>query len=153
MERRVVQRRFCRGWRAYFFGRRLFDQGMDEPVSPAWDRLDEPRVNGGVAECATEAVDCGVQSVLEIAKGTRRPQGLLQFFAGDDLSSGVNQQDERLESLTGKPNPRACLLQLARVREKFEVTEPDGRCGRARRFHLRTPCQEMRYVQRRPFVP
>ena len=64
----------------------------DEPVTNSGQGFDELGALGRVRERLPQFLDCGVHTELEINKRIFRPQHFSQFFAGNDLSSRLQQQ-------------------------------------------------------------
>ena len=55
--------------------------------------------------------------MLEVAKAGARPEFLLQFFAGNELTRDFQQDEQDLDGLTGELQPDTVLAQFLRVRE------------------------------------
>ena len=66
--------------------------GRNEPVAASWHRFDEPRRVGRVAERLAQAIDDGVQAVLEIDERAIWPEPLTQFLARDEIARSLQQQ-------------------------------------------------------------
>src|SRR5262245_48101306 len=75
------------------------DGRVDPPVSAPWNRLEEPRVLRVVPECPTQALDRGIQAVLEIDEGPVGPQLAHEFFAPHDFAGTFEQHSENLQRL------------------------------------------------------
>ena len=71
----------------------------DESIADARDGFDEAGLGGGVADGPAKFLDRGVEAVLEVDKGTVRPELSAQFVAGDDLAGADEQEEENLKGL------------------------------------------------------
>ncbi len=74
---------------------------VDPPVSPAGDGFNEPRLLRIVAKRRPQALDGGVETVLEVDKGALRPQPARQLFASNDLARPIEQNAQDLKGLRG----------------------------------------------------
>ena len=84
------------------------DAAPDEPITTTRHRLDEPRLVGIVAERSAQALDGGVQAVLEVDEGAVRPETMTQLVARDDFARALEHEPENLERLILKAHqPRA----------------------------------------------
>jgi hypothetical protein len=87
--------------------------GPDEAISPSRECLDEPRRVRRVAERVAQAVDDGVQAMVEIPGRAGRREPLSEFVARDEVARPLQQQRQDLEGLFLKIDPDARLPQLA----------------------------------------
>jgi len=94
------------------FGGNLFDRG-DEAVAAAGEGFNEARVVGGVAEDLADAVDGGVDAVVEVDEGAVGPEGAGDLVAGEDLAGALEEQKEKLEGLGVELEAEALAAQLA----------------------------------------
>ena len=63
---------------------------------------------GIVAERSAQALDGGVQAVLEVDKGAVRPETMTQLVARDDFTRALEHETKNLERLILKAHqPRA----------------------------------------------
>jgi len=71
------------------------------PVSPAGDGFNEPRPLRIVAKRRPEALDSGIETVLEVDKGALGPQPPRQLFASNDLARPIEQKAQDFKGLRG----------------------------------------------------
>ena len=76
-------------------------------------------------ERVAQAVDDGVQAVLEVDERAVWPEPLTQLLARDEIAGSLQQQREDVEGLSGKAEAHACLAQLTCVKIQLEHAEPD----------------------------
>lgn len=109
------------------FGRNSFGcdefDGGDEAVAAAGEGLDEARVAGGVAEDLADAVDGGVDAVVEVDEGAIGPEGAGDLVAGEDLAGVLEEQKEQLKGLGVELEAKALAAQLAGGSVGFEGSE------------------------------
>jgi len=117
---------------------------MDPSVSAARNRFEEPRVLRVVTEHCTQALDRGIQAVLEIDKGSVRPELASQFFAFNDLSRTFEQHSQDLQRLPVQRHAGVSTSQFphADVEEhRFPLNRRPlcnrGGCFRAHRYDKR----------------
>ena len=80
-----------------------------------------------VAQSIAQPADRGVQAVIKIDKGVRRPKLLLQFIADNDLTRSFDQSKQYLERLFLQPYPRTVATKFPRPQIHFERTKADRR--------------------------
>jgi hypothetical protein len=83
---------------------RRFRWGLDssnKAVAAARERLDPTRAVGGVVESVAEAIDGGVEAMLEIDKGVRGPKQGAELLASDKVTRVVQQHLKNLKGLRG----------------------------------------------------
>jgi hypothetical protein len=97
----------------------------DETVTVARDCLDKAWFLGIIAQCCSNLVDGEVDAAFEIDKGVVSPDVLVNFFAGDDLSSAFYEQEKNSELLPLELDHTAALAQLAIGGIEFEGAEAD----------------------------
>ena len=81
------------------------------------ERLDEPRIIGIIAERRAQPLDRGIQAVLEIDEGPRRPQALAQLVARHDIARTIEHHHENFERLILQPDADSSLS-AARARAR-----------------------------------
>jgi hypothetical protein len=111
-------------------GRRRFRLGFlfhdaDEAVTPAWQRLDVPRIVGGIAQRIAQPLNRCVDAVVELDDGVVGPQHLAQLFAGHQLARPVQQHDQDSERLLVEANLDPVLAQLGGLNVEFERAEAE----------------------------
>jgi hypothetical protein len=89
-----------------------FDGG-EEAVAAAGEGLEEAWVGSGVAEGFSDAVDGGVDAVLEVDEGAVRPELTGDFFAGEKLAGARKEEAENLEGLGVELDTDALAAELA----------------------------------------
>ncbi len=73
--------------------------GDEKAVAATRDSFDEARIFGGITQCAAQALDGGIQAVVEVHEGVRRPQLAAQLFPGDHLTGPFEKECQELERL------------------------------------------------------
>ena len=88
---------------------------MDPPVTASRNRLDELRVLRVVTKRCTQALDRGIQAVLEIDKSSVGPKLPKQLFALDHLARSFQQQSQNLQRLSSQRHARVPSSQFPRA--------------------------------------
>src|SRR6185503_17082517 len=98
----------------------------DEPIPTPRDRLDERRLVRIVAKRGAQALDRGVQAVLEVDERALGPETLTQLVTGDDLAGPLEHEPEDLERLLLQAHPRAAVSRnaVAAFLEAAQFTRP-----------------------------
>ncbi len=87
--------------------------GGDEAVAAAGEGFDEARVARLIAQGFADAVDGGVDAVVEVDEGAVGPEGAGYFIAGEDFVGSLEQHQQDLEGLDVELDADALLAQLA----------------------------------------
>ena len=116
--------------RSFRFGYAL--PGSDEPVPATWQRFDEPRVLGAVAQGVAELVDSCVEAFFELHSRIG-PDCAAQFLPRHDVAAAFQQQRKHPKWLLLKPDLRSAFAQLAGAQVELERPEPDECSGGSRR--------------------
>jgi hypothetical protein len=101
----------------------------DEPIATAWQRLDEDRRRGGIAERFADALDGGIEACLEVHEGVVGPELLLKSLTRDQIAALGDERDEQAEWLIGKNYSVIAARQFARAQVECELAESNGICG------------------------
>jgi len=102
-----------------------FGDRRDENVAGARDGFDVAWLVGGVAQRGAEAFDGGIEAAIEIDKGLRAPEAVLQLLPCDNRSLPLYQRFQNFERLALQLEPDAMFAEYARGTGslKFERTE------------------------------
>jgi hypothetical protein len=73
-------------WSLWRDGGGVLFHGKDKSIAEFGKSLDITRYGCGIIEDGAQLFNCGVKAVLEIDKGVRRPELLLELFTGNDLT-------------------------------------------------------------------
>src|SRR5256885_9744094 len=57
--------------------------GYEKAVAATRESFDEARIFCGITQCAAQALDSGLQAVVEVHEGGHRPQPTATYFLGD----------------------------------------------------------------------
>jgi hypothetical protein len=87
--------------------------------------VDEPRGLGVLGQGGAQALHRGVQAVLEVHEGARRPQPFPDLVPRHDVAGTLEQEPEDLERLVLQPHASRGRAQLACVGVEFVGYEPD----------------------------
>src|ERR1700676_5578754 len=79
--------------------------GSEETISPARHGFDEPGILRRISKGVPQAANGGVQAVIEIDEGIRRPEPLAQLLAGHDFAGLLQKLREYLERLLLQLDP------------------------------------------------
>src|SRR5512141_384901 len=97
----------------------------DEPISLPCQGFDEARTGGRVPQHIPNLVHRRVQAVIEIDKGTFRPQALADLGTGDQLPGLLQQHDENVEGLPLQRHTPSLFTQLTRLWICLEGSESE----------------------------
>jgi len=73
--------------------------GYEKAVAATRESFDEARIFCGITQCAAQALDGGIQAVVEVHESVRRPQLAAQLFPGDHLAGPFEKECQELERL------------------------------------------------------
>src|ERR1700722_2679182 len=73
--------------------------GSEETISPARHGFDEPGILRRITEGVPQSPNGGVQAVIEIDEGVRRPEPVAQLLAGHDFAGLLQKLCQYLERL------------------------------------------------------
>jgi hypothetical protein len=99
----------------------------DEPIPPAVQRFDEPRVAGVIPQRLAQLLHRRVQPMFEIHEGVARPELLLQFFPSHDLARMLEQHRQHFKRLAGQFERQSLFAQFLGMKVNFEDTKADCR--------------------------
>src|SRR5512147_587966 len=99
----------------------------DETVTPSWNRLNEARVVGRIADGATELRNGNVDGLVEVTKTSIGPDAGTQFLPGHDLPRVFQQHFQKLEWLLLNLDPDSSFAQFSGVRVNFVGPKPQDR--------------------------
>ena len=114
----------------------------NEAVAAPGNGLDEAGRLRGIAQRFAQAVDDGVQTVLEVDERAVRPEALAQLLARDQIPGPIQQLDQHFERLFLQADEHARLAQLARCRSSSKLLNRSGRRAGAGISAIATPCQD-----------
>src|SRR5262245_21027053 len=119
-------------------------RGVDPPVPASRNRLDEPRVLRVVTKRCTQALDRGIQAVLEIDKSSGGPKLPKQLVALNHLARSFQQQSQNLQRLPSQRHARVPSSQFPRAeveKNRFALNRRPlcnrDRCWHAHRYNKR----------------
>ena len=95
----------------------------DEPVASPRESLDKPWIFSTVVECVAQLLGRGVETVIEVDKGARRPQPFAQGLTRYDLSRVLQEHRQHLKWLLLQLQFEAIAAQLAGF--KVDVEGPE----------------------------
>ena len=93
--------------RRFFFG----DWGY-KTVSPAGEGFDKARLLRIVFQDLTDFADGAVDAVVSIEKDIFAPDSLGDFFAGDELTFLLNEDDENLQGKALELEDTSCMAEF-----------------------------------------
>ena len=73
--------------------------GTDKAITAAGNGLDEFGVIRRIGESIAQALDRIVQAILKVNEGAGGPQGLLDFFAGDEFARVRQENGKHVKRL------------------------------------------------------
>ena len=94
---------------------RTFVQTGHKAVTTTWDRLNEGRVFGRIAQSSAELADRDIHGMVEVSKTVFRPNTGLQFLAGDQVSRVFQQDLQYSEGLILEFDAAPGLTDLSRL--------------------------------------
>ena len=97
--------------------------GCDEAVSRAGDGLHKPRQVRTVTKNLANFTDGRVDPVFDIDEDFPLPKALGNLIPGNNLSVFADQEDEKFERLSLKPEPAAFAAELKFAGMKAEFAE------------------------------
>src|SRR5437016_8695099 len=71
--------------------------GSEKAVAAARESFDEARIFGGIAQGVAQALDGGIQAVIEVHESVRRPKLAAQLFPGDHLAGLLEKECQDLD--------------------------------------------------------
>ena len=84
--------------------------GANESVASPRNRLYKSGILGGVAEGLANFVHSGIQAVIVIDEGIRRPKPLAQFFPAHQFAGTIEQFEQNLQRLPLQARARLPFL-------------------------------------------
>src|ERR1700730_10032922 len=105
--------------------------GSDEAVAAPSEGFDENGSFRGVAQGIAQALDGGVEAVIEIDEGFGRPEFAMQLLASDAFAGPLEQGGQDLEGLILELYLLAALAELSCFKVHLKGAEADDR-GRRR---------------------
>jgi len=103
--------------------------GYEKAVAATRESFDEARIFCGITQCAAQALDGGIQAVVEVHEGVRRPQLAAQLFPGDHLAGPFKKECQELERLVLELDFRAVSAEFTGTKVGFEDPEADDTVG------------------------
>ena len=103
----------------------LFDRS-DEPIASPWQRLDESRRAGRIAQGLANPRDGVVKPVVEVYEGVGGPERGPQITARDQLTGGREQECQYLDRLALQAHLHASFPQLLRLKIQLEDVEAEN---------------------------
>src|SRR6185312_3046181 len=87
----------------------LLAHWSDEAISVTGKGFNETRRIGRVTQSLPESFDRGIYAVFEIDVSTRRPEVVLQFFAGDHLAGALQEHGQYANRLAAELDSKSVL--------------------------------------------
>src|SRR5918994_526964 len=97
----------------------------DEAVSPACDRLDEPRAVGRISQGLANLAYGGVDAGVHIHEDIFTPELIDDLGPRHQMPAALDEQDEQVHRLAFEPNEAAAATQLVRGRIEFVIAEAE----------------------------
>jgi hypothetical protein len=98
---------------------------MDEAIAAPRQSLDEARRFSGVFQGLAQALDCGIDAVLEVDDRLAGPELPADFFAAHQLAWSLDQQGQDPQRLAFEPDLYPALAQLECAGIEFDVLEAE----------------------------
>jgi hypothetical protein len=84
--------------------RRILHERSNEAIPWSSKRLNEDGRLSRFAERITQPFDSGIQTMIEVDEGARRPELAAQFLSGNQFSRSFKQRRQNLQYVTVIPN-------------------------------------------------
>jgi hypothetical protein len=101
------------------------DYGSQKTVSAASECFNEAGIFGGITEGVAQALDGGVQAVVEIHEGVGRPEPAPQLFPGKNFTGTLEEHGQDLERLLLESHLSAVPPEFTGAEIHFEGTKAD----------------------------
>jgi len=101
----------------------------EKAVAATGKGLDKARILGRVTKGVAQALDSGIQAVIEIHKGVGGPKAGAQLFARDKPAGMFKKQAKDLKRLGLQADPGAAATKLAGMQIGFKDAEFYERIG------------------------
>jgi hypothetical protein len=99
--------------------------GREQAITAAREGFDKAGVFGGITEGVAQALDGGVQAVVEVHKGVGRPKTAVQFLSRNDFTRTLQEHGQDLERLLLKPYFDAIAAKLSSTQVGFKGSKAD----------------------------
>jgi len=103
----------------------LYLKMADEPITSARKRLNENRRFRRVAQRIAQPLNGGIQAMIEVYEGVRRPELAAELLPGDEMSPIFKQCGQYLEGLFLELYLLSSLPQFPGLEVDLERTETD----------------------------
>lgn len=114
--------------------------GSEEAISAARERFHKTGILCGVAQCIAQALHGGVQAVVEINKGIRRPQAGVKILPCNHFSGALQKRGQHLKGLFLEASLEPVAAELPGTKVYLKDSKADNSvCGVS--WHFGRPCR------------
>src|ERR1700687_2210750 len=106
--------------------RRILHERSNEAIPSSSKRLNEDGRLSRFAERITQPFDSGIQTMIEVDEGVRRPELAAQFLSGNHFSRSFKQRRQNLQRLFLELYSLSPLAQFPGVEIDLERTDTDN---------------------------
>jgi hypothetical protein len=112
--------------RLFLVGVRAPVYGSQKTVAAASESFNKAGIFGGITKGVAQALDGGVQAVVEIHKCVSRPEPAVQLFPGNDFTGTFEEHGQDLEGLLLESHLNTIPAELTGTEIHFEDAEADN---------------------------
>src|SRR5882762_5083119 len=98
----------------------------NETVTSSSDCLDEDWRFRRFAQRIAQPLDGGIEAMIEVDEGVRRPEFAAQFLSGNQFSRSFKQRSQNLQGLFLQLHLLPALAQFPSVKVDLECAETDN---------------------------
>src|SRR5882724_3483559 len=99
--------------------------GCKQAITAAREGFNKTGVFGGIPEGIAQALDGGVQAMIEVYKGIGRPKPAVHFLPGNNFTGTLKEHGQNLERLLLKPDSDAIAAKLTGAKVCFKGSKAD----------------------------